>query len=263
MISYRDFFEFVKMGFQKKILRSRPCFQGYDLEQEIYSDMQMLRRHTMLTYARLVTLYQEAVFCEKSGIYGDFIECGTWKGGAVALMALANLRHGSNLRHIHLFDSFEGIPEPDESIDGEKAIQEIKRAGGEAKGRLVSVRGFYDRYGGEIGTLEQNRHLLETVIGYASSHLHYHKGWFQDTLPKDSPEIREIAILRLDGDWYASTKICLEHLYDKVVKGGFVIIDDYGYFEGCRKAVDEFIKKKGYRVYLNHIDATGRYWIKP
>jgi hypothetical protein len=83
------------------------------------------------------------------------------------------------------------------------------------------------------------------------------------TLPNDADEVGEIAILRLDGDWYASTRVCLEHLYDKVVRGGFIIVDDYGCYEGCKKAVDEFMKTKSIQAYLNFIDDTGRYWIKP
>ena len=82
-------------------------------------------------------------------------------------------------------------------------------------------------------------------------------------MAKAAPAIGPIAILRLDGDWYASTKICLEHLYDQVVSGGFVIVDDYGTYEGCRKAVDEFLAARGLHVFLSHVDPDCRYWIKP
>ena len=245
------------------VSESEHRFLGYDLGQEAYENILVVRSHTMVPYARLVTLYQQVVFCETHGIPGSFIECGTWKGGAVGLMALANLKHGSTRRHIHLFDSFEGIPEPDESIDGEKAVQQVRSVGGGAKGRLVPVTGFYEKHADGVGTLETNKYLLETIIGYDSSFLHYHKGWFQNTLPRVAPEIGDIAILRLDGDWYASTKACLEYLYGKVVSGGFVIVDDYGCYEGCKKAIDEFMKQKRVRAYLSHIDIEGRYWIKP
>ena len=85
----------------------------------------------------------------------------------------------------------------------------------------------------------------------------------QDTLPRDSSRIESIAILRLDGDWYASTKVCLDHLYDKVVSGGFVIVDDYGYYEGCKKAVDEFIEERGLEVFLSQVDSGCVYWTRP
>ena len=180
----------------------------------------------------------------------------------MGLMALGNMRHGARRRHLHLFDSFEGIPEPDETVDGERAIREVRSVGGGTAGKLVPVGNFYERYADGVGTLETNRHLMEGVIRYDPSFLHYHKGWFQDILPREAGNTREIAILRLDGDWYASTLVCLEHLYRNVVSGGFVIIDDYGYYEGCRKAVDDFLEQEGIRPYLNHIDAAGRYWIK-
>lgn len=237
--------------------------RGYDLEKEAYDSMLVVRSYTMLPYARLATLYQQVVLCETHGVVGSLVECGTWKGGAVGLMALGNLRRGSARRHLHLFDSFRGTPEPDESIDGEKAVRQVQSVGGGTRGRLVPVTGFYEKHAGGVGVLEANEHLLETVIGYEPLFLHYHEGWFQDTLPEVAPGIRDVAILRLDGDWYASTKVCLQHLYDRVVTGGFVIIDDYGCYEGCKRAVDEFMREEGIHAYLNHIDSEGRYWIKP
>lgn len=236
-----------------------PRSHGYDLEEEAYESIERVRSHTMVTDPRLVTLYQQTVFCEKHGIVGDFVECGTWRGGAVGLMALVNLKYGTHRRHLHLFDSFEGIPEPDASVDGEDAVRFARSLGGGTSGRLTPLTGAYT----SVGTLDSNRELLEHIIGYPTDYLHYHKGWFQDTLPNVVTDMSDIAILRLDCDWYASTKICLEYLYDRVVRRGFVIIDDYGYYVGCRKAVDEFMHRKGIHAFLNHIDSTGRYWIKP
>jgi hypothetical protein len=83
------------------------------------------------------------------------------------------------------------------------------------------------------------------------------------TLSADSPALSEIALLRVDGDWCASTKICLDHLYPKVVKYGVVVIDDYGHFEGSRRVVDEFLASLDHPVMLHHIDYTARCWVKP
>ena len=91
--------------------------------------------------------------------------------------------------------------------------------------------------------------------------VHIVKGWFQDTLPAFKDEIGPIAILRLDGDWYESTKCCLEHLYEQVVPGGYVIIDDYGCWGGCRIATDEFLENTG--LELQVIDQKGRFFQKP
>jgi len=179
-------------------------------------------------------------------------------------MALANLYAGKTRRHIHLFDSFTDICEPDASVDGEKAVTQARkwgRNGGGDEGRLMPVEGFYDLFGGH-GTLAGNKDLLERIVGYDPEFLHYHVGWFQDTMRNLTPPIEAIAILRLDGDWYASTKVCLEYLYDRVVDGGFVIIDDYGAYDGCRRAVDEFRNSRGIDAFLHHVDAETRYWTK-
>jgi len=185
--------------------------------------------------------------------------------GSVGLRALANLKHSNTTRHIHLFDIFDNICEPDPEIDGERAIKAVKELTGrkdlELQGRLKPIEGVYDSLGGK-GTLDGNRYLLERLIGYDRNSIHYHKGWFQDTVPKDEDEIEKIAILRLDGDFYASTKVCLEYLYDKVVPNGLIIIDDYGTYEGCKKAVDEFRMKKNIHSFLHYSNQDCRYWFK-
>lgn len=237
---------------------------GYDLEDEADSLIRKVRSNTMLPYVDLVTLYEQTVFCETNEVHGSFVECGVWKGGAVGLMALANLKYGKQRRHIHLFDAFDDICEPDADVDGSRALCDVRRYAGDdagAAGRLKPLRGFYSAFGGP-GTIEENKGLLEKIIGYPPDYLHYHKGWFQNTLPKDYTDIGEIAILRLDGDWYASIKLCLHYLYDKVVPGGFIIIDDYGYYEGCKRAVDEFIAQKKLKVFLHYAHPATRYWIK-
>jgi O-methyltransferase len=217
---------------------------------------------------RLITLFQQAVFCEKNEIPGAFVECGVWKGGAVGLMALANLTYGKKRRDLHLFDSFQDICEPDEDKDGKRLISEIRAFGGienKLEGNLKAIEGFYDTMGG-CGTLEGNKNLMENIVGYDTKYTNYHVGWFQETLPIATPQINQIAILRLDGDLYDSIKVCLDHLYKKVVSGGFIIIDDYFYYKGCTDAVDDFLKENKINVYLHHADYASKYhayWVKP
>jgi hypothetical protein len=237
---------------------------GYELEAEAIECIRMVRDNTMLSKRRLVTLYQQVAYCEEHNIPGDFVECGVWKGGATGMMALANLRKATQRRHLHLFDAFQEICEPDAAVDGERALREVREFTGRSdhdKGKLQALSGIYDSFGGS-GTLEENRHLLEKLIGYPKEFIHYHVGWFQNTLPADHQNIGPIAILRLDGDWYASTKVCLEYLFDKVVKGGVIIIDDYGTYEGCRRAVDEFMKLHRIQAYLAPIDSDCRFFVK-
>lgn len=259
----------VKAGFKRlgyEITRNNSNQDSYDRmpHPDIDTMIEVVRRNTMVAHIGLVSLYDQVLFCETHGIAGDFVECGVWKGGSVGLMALANLEHSGLRRHIHLFDSFEEICEPDEDIDGERALREVNQFvdGGGTKGRLVPLTGIYDHRGGP-GTISENEHLLVNTIGYDPQYIHFHKGWFQQTLPEQHNDIDKIAILRLDGDWYASTKVCLEYLFEKVVSGGFVIIDDYGAYEGCRKAVDEYIQSIGKPLYLHYVNHDIRYVIAP
>lgn len=249
---------------QPRFLRDFDRNLGFDLEEDANRFIKIVRTNTMLPYERLVSLYQQVVFCERNAVPGSFVECGVWKGGAVGLMALANLHVSDERRHLHLFDAFGEICQPDDEVDGELAIRQVKNViddSVETKGKLEPLKGIYDRQGGP-GTVEDNRHLIESVVGYDGAYVHYHAGWFQDTLPRDAGQLGEIAILRLDGDWYASIKTCLEHLYPLVVPGGFIVIDDYGYYEGCTRAVDEYREQHGIRDFVHHIDHGSRYWIK-
>jgi O-methyltransferase len=237
---------------------------GYELEAEATECIRIVKDYTMLSKRRLVTLYQQVAYCERNEIPGAFVECGVWKGGATGVMALANLQIGKARRHLHLFDAFQEICEPDAAVDGERALREVRELTGKSghdKGELQALSGIYDSLGGP-GTLDENRRLLEDLIGYPREFIHYHVGWFQHTIPSDHQDIGQIAILRLDGDWYASTKVCLEYLFDKVVRGGIVIIDDYGTYEGCRRAVDEFMKAEGVRAYLGSIDSDCRFFVR-
>jgi hypothetical protein len=213
----------------------------------------------MLNRQRLALLFELVGYCIKNQIPGSFVECGVWKGGAVGMMAFSAKYYGEP-RDLHLFDSFTDIVEPDWKVDGDRAIRE---AGGKnhAQGRLVPLTGIYNQRGGH-GTVEACRTLLEETLGYPAEKVHIHKGWFQDTIPNSGKSLGSIALLRIDADWYASTKVCLDHLYDLVSTGGALVIDDYGGYDGCRKAADEFLCAKGLRPFLNHVDEECVYWLK-
>jgi hypothetical protein len=223
----------------------------------------VVKENTMVATDALRSLYDQVRFCERRAVPGAYVECGVWKGGSIGVMALANLKHSGTRRELHLFDAFDDICQPDASVDGDRAVREVRQwtSDGGTAGKLVPLKGIYDQFGGH-GTIEVCRDLLERKIGYPSSSTIYHEGWFQETLPRDAESIDKIAILRLDGDWYASTKVCLDYLFDKVVPGGFVIIDDYGAYDGCRKAVDEFIERLGRPYFLNVVNSETRYLIK-
>jgi hypothetical protein len=98
-------------------------------------------------------------------------------------------------------------------------------------------------------------------VGYPEERIHFVPGRVEETLPQNAP--KDIALLRLDTDWYASTKHELQHLYPRLVPGGVLIVDDYGYWQGARQAVDEYLSENGLALLLNRIDHTARIAVKP
>lgn len=193
-------------------------------------------------------------------VRGAIVECGTYTGGALAFTLRSLIRHGETERKVYGFDSFEGMPNPTAADGNQGALWILGKplsdaAPDELSGQLTGCAV-------NLASYEQCLSLLRGT-GYPSERIHLVKGWFQDTLPKHSAEIGPIAVLRLDGDLYESTKVCVETLYENVASDGVVIIDDYGTFEGCRKAVDEFLAGRGESPHLVYVDLGIRYFIKP
>ncbi len=188
-------------------------------------------------------------------IPGDFVELGVARGGCAALLGstlFENAHQGVIGRRLWLFDSFEGLPAPtDEDYSGE---------GGErTTGDHIRPLGVGDC----LGTLDDVQDLLLRRFRYPADRVRFVKGWFQDTIPVVRDEIGRIAVLRMDGDWYESTRTCLEGLYDKVVPGGAIIIDDYEACYGCERAVTEFLDARQLEVDM-HLDGRGgSYFRKP
>lgn len=226
---------------------------NYNDEEQARVALEMIEDYTMTSYERMITLWNQVRHLDRDGIQGALVECGTWRGGACGMMALAHLASGTARRKIHLFDSFKGLPEPDSKVDGEVAMQ---YASGKAGGKLTSIERC-------VGPLDDNQRLLREIVKYPRELTVYHVGWFENTVPPARQTMGSIALLRLDGDWYASTKVCMENLFSHVLPGGMVVIDDYGHWEGCRKAVDEYMASLPRRPFLNYIDGTARYIIVP
>jgi len=196
----------------------------------------LVRPYTTCGTMRLRGLYWAVQHVVTRDIPGSLVECGTARGGSAALMALAAKQRGV-ARTLWVFDTFEGLPPPTDA-DPELA----KAYTGSCRGSRDEVEALFDR----LGVLGQSRLV---------------KGLFQETLPACA--VDRIAMLHIDGDWYESVKACLEHLYDRVTPGGVIQIDDYGHWEGARKAVDEFLRRRSIDVRLRWLDYTGRQLIKP
>lgn len=231
--------------------------QAHNVTQDFaYSIQKTDRGATQVTNLEHVIQY-----VTENNLPGAFVETGTHTGGASAFALKSFLRHdpGGN-RPYWGFDSFEGMPAPTQEdgehgafwIYGKKMNDVASKKAGTLTGHDVNVADFD----------ECKQYLAGT--SYKPNLINLVKGWFQDTLAKHKAEVGTIAILRLDGDFYESTKVVLEELYDQVVSGGVVIVDDYGAFEGCRKAVNEFLVSRSKDpVHLVVVDRSIRYFIKP
>jgi O-methyltransferase len=249
-------------GTYKLIMRFREL-TGNDLirPRRLYQTWRVLP-YTMVSLPRLANAYECVRSVIREGIPGDVVECGVWAGGCAGLMALAVRDAGDRQRRIHLFDSFEGLPQPS-TKDGDavvSAYQGDKRnlPLDDGSGRLTPINAC-------VAPLVLVHELFFHVLRISEDLVQVHQGWFQDLLPTvvQSGQLRTLAVLRLDGDWYESTRTCLVHLYPLVQPGGFVIIDDYGFFEGCRRAVDEYLATLSPRPDLIRIDSDGVYLRKP
>ena len=200
-------------------------------------------RYAYSTRETLYNTYELSIDCIKNNIPGDFVECGVAGGAQVAAMGYARQILRADII-VHLFDSFEGIPLAGPNDNVQPGVGPIKHSVNVQKldSLLVSSNNIYPELGNASKySVEQVKNHMKT-FGIENNYLVYHKGWFQNTLPTDASKIDKISLLRLDGDLYESTKVCLEYLYPKISKGGYIIIDDYA-LSGCRKAVDEYLNK--------------------
>lgn len=203
--------------------------------------------YSLVGWKGLEQTYDAVLATQQKGNRGSLVECGVAQGGSASLIALLEARAG-NQRKIWLFDSYEGLPDPtaEDFIEG-------------STGRHVSAM----PRGSCLGTYDQVADLLFARLQLKRENIFMVKGWFQDTLSDSRDAVGDISLLRIDADWYESVKCCLENLYDQVLPGGYVIIDDYGSCYGAQKAVDEFLGHKQVSVELVHDGRGGCSFVKP
>jgi O-methyltransferase len=211
--------------------------------------MRRVKPRTMTGREKLFGLISAARYVTAHQVPGDVVECGVWRGGSMQAAALALIEAGDTSRTLHLFDTFAGMTEPTEKdvrFDGVSAEHLLATYGKDTK--TWAIASFDDVQEGM------------SEVDYPQDQIVYHPGRVEDTIPAEAPET--IAILRLDTDWYESTKHELEHLYHRLSPGGVLIIDDYGYFVGSRLATDEFLEITGEKLLLIPIN-SGRIAVKP
>lgn len=235
-----------------------------------------VRRHTWLTGGRLhdaATLWIDALARD---LPGDWIETGVWKGGTSLLAAKIAVAHSrfkdcctTHSRTVWLADSFEGLPPPREEDSGKDAGQwnapGVKNHKMDAPGSyavdLPSVRSIFLAEGFNEADGENKYHGL-VGPGPNMVRVRFAKGWFKDTLTP--PPMDVLAVLRVDGDMYTSTMDAMRPLYPLLQPSGFLIIDDYGHWVACQKAIDDYFQKEqGWMPALMHSDYTGRWMQKP
>lgn len=209
--------------------------------------IEKVKLYTMTSPERIVSLLRAIDYLEENSVKGSIVECGVWKGGSV-MAALLALRDKN--RSVYLYDTYEGMSEPTEDDKSYKNESATKA--------FLSKDDYWKRIEC-YSTLDEVKNNIQKV-DYPSRLIQFVQGKVEETIPSTLPE--EIALLRLDTDWYESTMHEMIHLYPKLVKGGVIIIDDYGHWKGCKKAVDEYIAKNKIRLLLNRIDYTGRIGIK-
>lgn len=249
------------MSFKDRLKRIIPTFRrDYILEsnavpplslsisERVQSDiLTRANPYTMTSEARQSALLKAVCHVVTNGIEGSFVECGVWKGGSMLIVALVLKELGIDTRELYLFDTYAGMVKPSEqdidAFDIEASVQ------------------FEKENGDETGS-EWCRAGLETVketmgmSNYPNDKVNYIVGDVRQTLPDNAPD--KIALLRLDTDWYESTRHELETLFSRVSKGGILIIDDYGHWQGAKKAVHEYFSDNRIPIDLYQIDYSGR-----
>jgi len=206
---------------------------------------------TMTSVERLFALYRAVAYIQQRDIPGDFVECGVWRGGSAFLAALCLDALGDKKRRVFLFDTFEGMTPPeavDVGPDGVPAAIQLKKS--KKKDADFNVWAYASRQ-----DVEQNMKAL----GLDSNRFVFCQGRVEETVPSMAPA--EISLLRLDTDWYASTHHELVHLHPRLSPAGVLIVDDYGHWQGARKAVDEYFSGPN-AILLSHVDYTGVIGVK-
>lgn len=220
-----------------------------DIDEQASEIIRAVRPYTMTNVEKLYAVIMAARYITLYEIPGAVVECGVWRGGSMHAFARALDAEGAHGRDLYLFDTYEGMTDPgprDRRRDGRTAADLLASYGKESRVWAYA-------------SLEDVQESFRQVP-YPHERVHFIKGPVEQTIPGEAPE--RIAVLRLDTDWYESTAHELAHLYDRLVPGGVLLLDDYGWWQGSREAVDEFMARTGARLYLART-GSGRVAIKP
>jgi O-methyltransferase len=231
--------------------KPKPKALPADYDDEAKEIIRAVRPWTMTGPDKIYALIQAVRYVARHRIPGDVVECGVWRGGSMQAVARTLASAGDTSRDLHLFDTYEGMPPPSD--------RDVRRSDERTADELLATESPEESKVWAVATLEDVQDGFSQVP-YPAERVHFVKGKVEDTIPGHAPE--QISILRLDTDWYESTRHELEHLYPRLSPGGVLLLDDYGYWEGAREAVDEFLEQSGERLLLMRM-ASGRLAVKP
>ena len=220
-------------------------------EDEDRETIALVQPYTMTSPARIRALCSATRYIVDANIPGAIVECGVWRGGSMMAAARTLRRLGDQSRELYLFDTFEGMPEP--------GPQDIAMTGESAKALLAAARCTEDDPMWCYAPFERVVHAM-SLTEYPVERIHLVRGKVEDTLQSSAPA--RIALLRLDTDWYESTRHEMEQLFPRLCRGGVLILDDYGHWQGAKQAFDEYVAKHHVKLLLHHIDYTGRCAVK-
>lgn len=210
--------------------------------------VKLCKPYSLASQERILAVRHAAEYVARARVPGAFVECGVYRGGCSMAAAYTFLQAGRSDIDIYLYDTYAGMPPAGpQDVHAEK--------GSPAAEMFPENGGAWDAASYE----EVAANMART--GYPAGKVHQIKGMVEDTVPGQAPE--RIAILRLDTDWYASTRHEMEHLFPRLARGGVLIIDDYGHWAGSRQAVDEYFEANGVHMLLGRTDYTGRMGVKP
>jgi O-methyltransferase len=235
------------------IVRSERIASDYppDFDDDHISILKEVRPRTMTSPERVYALTEAVKHVVRRGIPGSIVECGVWRGGSMMAVALSLRNLSCSDRDLYLFDTYEGMPKP-QGID-------VDCKGHSAMSMFDASRTGADSSDFCLATLPDVQAGMADT-GYNPERIHFVKGKVEETVPSQAPDT--IALLRLDTDWYESTRHELKHLFPRLSRGGILIIDDYGFWQGAKKATDEYIMQYAPSLFLTRIDHTGRIAIK-
>lgn len=221
------------------------------LEREFIEFYRACQPATMVDWKRCYSLYQATNYVMQSNVPGALVECGVYRGGCCALMALTAIARGDQSRDLYLYDTFAGMAQP-----GERDVRckDSERALDTWRAKQTDERNDWC-----FASLKDVQAIVGAT-GYPAGRLHFIEGLVEQTIPEYAPD--QIALLRLDTDWYDSTYHELTHLYPRLSVGGVIIFDDYNYWKGQREAVDQYFSEQGIEMPLSNV-STSTMGMKP